>query len=237
MYSRETTASPAHSRTRRKNRALGPLRLLLAICYGHLKDLEQANDSSIGRAAVLGQPGCRAIARAFYRETGKLPAAISALKRSLAQFSVKAELAYTYDLRGKTAEPRSRMPSRRCRPGNWAASAAAEGSSSGTPIAELFLKRARRSIQTSIACMPFKGNRRHGARADAAPKTRPPRASRRSGSEGPLYGIQLHADRRSRSESPDPEAAQRHLEAAVSGIGSLAFKGPEEGSCCACARS
>ncbi len=213
--------------------------LLMAICYEHLKDLKQADHFlALAKRRAPDSPDIERSLAAFYRETGNYPAAIRALKAIAGKSpSVKAELAYTYQLSGKTAEAaKLYAESADAAPKQLGLQLAAAQAQVqvGTPeAAERFLKRAAALDSNHYRLHAIQGEiaQQRGRSADAvreyeAALSHLPQAA----PEGPLYGLQLHMDLVDLDrELPDPEAARRHLEAAESGIASLDIQGAGRG--------
>ena len=210
--------------------------LLLAVAYEHLKQLDLAShylDMAKGRA-----PNNPDIARSlaeFYRETGDYSKAVDALKGiHNPKPDVVAELAYTYQLDGKTAESaRLYLQAADALPrdlGLQLSAAQAQVSAGSIDQANHFLERA--------SGLDPKYYRLHAIRAEIAQiQDRTSDAAQEyteaianlpaAPAEGNLYGIQLHMNLESLYQALDePDLAHQQLKVAQTQIGALNEQGP-----------
>ena len=177
--------------------------VLLAICYEHLKQMDQANHYlEIAKRRDPNNPDVQRSLAGYYRQVGNYPAAIAALKSIRhPKPEVEAELAFTYQLDGKLADAAkeyaqvaNELPKNLDYQLSAAQAAVAAGSiDHATP----FLQRAAginvdsyrlHAIRGEIAQLqdhPEDAVREYTAAIDHLPA---------NPVEGPLYGIQLHVD-------------------------------------------
>lgn len=205
--------------------------LLMAVSHERLKQFDQANHYlELAKSRAPNNPEVERALAGFYRETGKYPAAIAALKAIHgANPEVKAELAYTYQLDGQPEESAalySQAANALPNDVNLQLSAAqAQLAAGSVERAEPFIKRA--------ASIDAEHYRLHAIRGEIA------RLEERNGdaiqeynaaiahlpetpAEGLLYGIQLHLNLVELYKGLQDDAAfKNHLQIAQSQIGGL----------------
>ncbi|HZC44754.1 MAG TPA: tetratricopeptide repeat protein, partial [Acidobacteriaceae bacterium] len=210
--------------------------VLLAICYEHLKQMDQANHYlELAKRRDPNNPDVQRSLAGYYRQVGNYPAAITALKSIRnPRPDIKAELAFTYQLDGKPAnaakeyaEVANALPKNLGYQLSAAQAAVAAGSvDDATP----FLQRAGgmnansyrlHAIKGEIAQMqdhPEEAVREYTAAIDHLPA---------NPVEGPLYGIQLHVDLMQLYRNlNDDNAVQQQLQIAQTQINALDERGP-----------
>ena len=211
--------------------------VLLAICYQQLKQDNLASQylAMAERRAPNNVDVLRTTA-GFYRDIGKYPEAISALREIRNPSSdVVAELAYTYQLDGKfedSARVYSEAANREPRNITLQLSAAqAEVAVGSIPATKTFLDRAQQLDANDYRLHAVKGEIekmqerdqdavREYTAAIASMPANPP--------EGPLYGIQLRMDLVGLDQAlDDRNGAQRELATAESEISSINPTGPD----------
>jgi tetratricopeptide (TPR) repeat protein len=210
--------------------------LLIAICYEHLKKPDLANKYL--EAAKKHAPDNPEVQRAmagYFREEGKYPEAIAALKSIRhPRPDVTAELAYTYQLDGKLEES-ARVYGQAAnavpKDINLQLSAAqAQVAAGSTEQAETFLKRAASIDENSYRLHAIRGEiaRIHDQSPEAIREYKmaidhlPAEPA-----EGPLYGIQLHMNLSDLYRSKrDEQESQREVAVAKDAIGKLNEQGP-----------
>ncbi|MGH9503240.1 MAG: tetratricopeptide repeat protein [Terriglobales bacterium] len=212
------------------------LELLLALCYRHLNQPDQAGHYlELARQRAPNDPEVQRSMAGYYRDTGNYSAAIAALKPIAGRNpGVKAELAYTYQLAGKKdeaaklyAQAADTAPKDLALQLSASQSEITVGAMDG---AEKYLKRAAalepdnyrvHAIRGEIARFQEKlpdAAREYSAALDRLPQTP---------AEGPRYGIQLHMNLVELYKNlHDEAAAHRHLEIAQSEIDALNEQGP-----------
>jgi tetratricopeptide (TPR) repeat protein len=209
--------------------------LLLSISYQHLKRMDMASRYlDLAKRHAPNNPDVQRSIAGYYREIGNYPAAIAALNSIRnPNPSVKAELAYTYQLDGnldQSAKLYAQAANALPRDLNLQLSAAqAQVTDGSTEAANPFLRRAAglnpeyyrlHAIRGEIA--QLKENDEDAAREYSAAVIHLPA----SPVEGPLYGIQLHMNLMELYRSLNNEsAAQRQLETAQKEIGTLDEQG------------
>jgi tetratricopeptide (TPR) repeat protein len=175
--------------------------LLMALSYQHLKQMDLANRYlELAKRRDPNNPDVQRTLAGYYREVGNYPAAIVALKSILnPKPDVTAELAYTYQLDGKTEDSaRLYAQAAHTEPKNLDlqfAAAQAEVAAGSIEKAKTFLSRAAAIDAGNYRLHFIRGEiaglqeRDQDAIAEytAALATLPS-----SPAEGPLYGIQLH---------------------------------------------
>jgi len=230
-------------RSREYQRALGVLgraehaqpaartELLIAIAYERMKQFDQAKHYlDLAKRRAANNPEVQRSLAGFYRETGDYPAAIAALK-AIAHRNpeLTAELAYTYQLSGKSDESaKFYAQAANSAPGNLdlqLSAAQAEVSAAASEAAQPFLKRAAaldpehyrmHAIRGEIARL--QENHEEAAKEFTAAVDRLPQTPR----EGPLFGIELHMSLVGLyKELQDEGSAHRHLEIAQQEINGL----------------
>lgn len=211
--------------------------VLMALCYEHLKQFEQANAYlEAAKRRAPNNPDVQRTLAAFYRMTGNYAAAIAVLK-SLPHKTpeMMAELAYTYQLYGRPNESAKLY----AEAADIATSnldlqlsaAQAEVTAGAVDHAQRFIDRAAsldsnyyrlHAIRGEIASLDER-NQEAVREYAAAVAHIPP-----SPAEGPLYGIQLHMDLFELYRGlSDDAASHRELEMAQSQINALDERGPE----------
>lgn len=211
--------------------------VLLAICFEQLKQPDQASHYlEMAQHRAPGNVDVLRSAAGFYREIGKYPEAIDALKSiRKPKPDVVAELAYTYQLDGKYEDSaRTYAQAANDEPGNLTlqvSAAQAEVAISSYSAADSFLNRAARLNANDYRLHAVKGeiaklqDRTQDAVNEytAALAAMPPNPV-----EGPLYGIQLHVDLIDLNKSlGDETAARQQLEIAENEINSVNSSGPD----------
>lgn len=213
--------------------------LLLALSYQQLKQMDQASRYlNMAKHRAPNNPDVQRSLAGYYREVGKYPDAIAALKSIRSpKPDVVAELAYTYQLDGKLSEAATyyaqaanAMP--RDLPLQISA-AQAQVVSGSIAQADPFLARAQGLDANDYRLHAIRGEiaqieDRDDEAVDqyrAAVANLPPTPS-----EGPLYGIQLHMDLVALYKNlGDDASAQRELATAQSGINAVDGSGPNRG--------
>lgn len=211
--------------------------LLLALCYEHLKQFEQASTYlEAAKRRAPNNPDVQRTLGAFYRLTGNYAAAISVLK-SLPHKTpeMMAELAYTYQLYGRPNESaKLYAEAADAATGNLdlqLSAAQAQVTAGALDHAQRFMDRAASLDATYYRLHAIRGEIANLDERDqeaireyaAALAHLPP-----SPSEGPLYGIQLHMDLfELHRRLSDDDAAHRELEIAQSQISALDERGAE----------
>ncbi len=210
--------------------------LLMALSYQQLKQMDQASQYlEMARRRAPNNPDVQRSLAGYYREEGKYPDAIAALK-SIRNPSpdVVAELAYTYELDGKP-EDSARLYAQAADSapadlGLQLAAAQAAVDAGRIDDAQPFLKRAQginadayrlHAIRGQIAQIGNHYNESVKEYQTAIAHLPPDPA------EGPLYGIQLHMDlvTLDRALGSD-DAAQRELAIAQNQIKAVDGSGP-----------
>lgn len=210
--------------------------LLMAICYEHEKKLDLANKYlEAAKKRAPDNPEVQRSLAGYFREVGKYPQAIAALKSIRnPKPDVTAELAYTYQLNGKPkesaalyAQAANAVPNDL---GLQLAAAQAEVADGSIDGAEPFLQRAEgidskyyrlHAIRGEIARLQDKSSQAV-QEYNAALANLPAEPA-----EGLLYGIQLHMDLSElyRGEQND-EAARHQVEIAQEQISKINAQGP-----------
>lgn len=214
----------------------GRSELLMAICYEHEKNMDLANKYlEAARRHSPDNPEIQRSMAGYYREVGKYPQAIAALKLIRnPRPDVTAELAYTYQLDGKlkeSAQIYSKAAEEQPKDMGLQLSAAqAEVAAGSIGSADPFLKRAEtldpkyyrlHAIRGEIARV--QGHSEDAIREYQAAVTSLPAEV----SEGPLYGIQLHVDLSELyRDQRDGQSAHRQIEIAQGQIDKLNQQGP-----------
>ena len=214
--------------------------LLLAICYEHEKKLDEASrylDAAKKRAP--GNPDVERSLAGLYREVGKYPDAIAALKSIRnPRPDVTAELAYTYQLDGKldvSAQIYSQAADEEPKDMALQLSAAqAQVAAGSLDRASPFLKRAEGLDSSHYRLHAIRGQiarvqdrtadaiREYNAALTSLPADAP---------EGPLYGIQIHMDLSELYEaSRDEQSAEQQIAAARDLIGKVDMQGTSRAS-------
>jgi len=210
--------------------------LLLAISYERLNKPDMANKYlEAARKRAPDNPEVQRAMAGYFREQGKYPEAIAALKSIRhPRPDITAELAYTYQLDGKLeqsahtyAQAANAMP----KDLNLQLSAAqAQVAAGSTQQADTFLKRA--------ASIDGNNYRLHAIQGEIARiHDQTPEAIREykiaidhlpaEPVEGPLYGIQLHMNLSDLYKSQrDDQSSQREVAVAKDAIGKLSEQGP-----------
>ncbi len=211
------------------------LELLLALCYRHLNQPEEAlHYLDLAKQRAPNDPEVQRSLAGYYRDTGNYPEAIAALKPIAGRSpGLKAELAYTYQLSGKQDEAaKLYAQAADSAPKNLAlqlSASEAEITVGGLDTAEKYLDRAAAVDPDNYRVHAIRGqmarlreNLPEAAREYAAALDRLPQAP----AEGPRYGIQLHMNLVEIDKSLHDEAAShRHLEIAQSEISTMNEQG------------
>ena len=210
--------------------------LLMAMCYEHEKNFDLANKYlEAARKRSPDNPEIQRSLAGYYREVGKYPQAITALKSIRnPRPDVTAELAYTYQLDGKlkeSAQIYAKAADQEPKDMGLQLSAAQAQVAAGTPDqANPFLERAEGLDSHHYRLHAIRGEiaRIQGHSADAireyqaAVSALPAEAS-----EGPLYGIQLHVDLSELyRDARDEQGAHGQIEIAQQQISKLNEQGP-----------
>jgi tetratricopeptide (TPR) repeat protein len=211
--------------------------LLLALSYQQLKKMDLASrylDMAERRAP--NNPDVQRSLAGYYREVGKYPEAIAALKSIRnPKPDVMAELAYTYQLDGKMndsaelyAKAANAMPSDL---GLQLSAAQAQVAAGSIGDASPFLKRAEGLNAGDYRLHAIRGEIAQLQERDQDAVTEYKAAVANlpaTPAEGPLYGIQLHMDLVALYRNlGDESAAHGQLETAQSEIGSVDGSGPD----------
>jgi tetratricopeptide (TPR) repeat protein len=210
--------------------------LLLALSYQHLKQFDQANRYlEMAKQRDPNNPEVQRSLAGYYREIGKYPAAIAALKSIRnPKPDVKAELAYTYQLDGKQEEAaKLYTQAANAAPadlGLQLSAAQAQVTVGSIDHAKPFLERAKaidadhyrlHAVRGEIARLQEhtqEAVREYNAAVAHLPQTP---------AEGPLYGIQLHMNLVELYKSlKDDSASHQHLETAQAQINAMDDRGP-----------
>ncbi len=214
--------------------------LLMAICYEHLKRLDMANRYL--EAAKKHSPDNPEVQRSmagYFREVGKYPEAIDALKSIRNPTpGITAELAYTYELDGKLsdsaklyAKAADATPKDLTLQISAAQAAVAAGS---IDDAKPFVARAESLDANYYRLHAIKGeiDRMRDQVADAIREYNTAIASLPAEPvEGPLYGIQLHMDLMELYKTQrNSDAARQQLQTAQEQIRTLNDQGPGKAS-------
>jgi tetratricopeptide (TPR) repeat protein len=205
--------------------------LLMAICYQHLKQMDQADKYlELAKRRAPDNPDVQRSMAGYYRETGNYEAAIAALKSIRnPKPDVTAELAYTYQLDGKMDESaRLYAQAADASPrdmGLQLSAAQAEISVSALGKAKPFIERANgidanyyrlHAIRGELAKIEERDE--DAAREYSAAISKLPAAP----AEGQLYGIQLHMDLMDVYKDLGNDSAAHHeLETAQAEINAL----------------
>ena len=210
--------------------------LLMAICYEHEKNFDLANKYlEEARKHSPDNPEVQRSMASYYREVGKYPQAINALKSIRnPRPDVTAELAYTYQLDGKlkeSAQVYARAADEEPKDMGLQLSAAqAQIAAESINKADPFLKRAEGLDPKYYRLHAIRGEiaRVQGHSADAVREYQAAvSALPAEVSEGPLYGIQLHVDLSELyRDQRDEQSAHRQVEIAQEQIGKLNQEGP-----------
>jgi tetratricopeptide (TPR) repeat protein len=206
--------------------------LLLAICYQHLNQMDEANHYlELAKKRDPNNPDVERSLAGYYRAIGNYPQAIAALKTIKApKPDVVAELAFTYQLDGKLddaaklyAQAANALPKDL---GLQLSAAQADVAAGSINKADVFLKRATTIDANYYRLHAIRGeiskiqeNDKDAAQEYSLAIKNLPAAP----SEGPLYGIQLHVDLMSvYKDSGDETSAHHELETAQAQINGLA---------------
>ncbi len=211
--------------------------LLLAMSYQHLKQMDQANRYlQLAKRRSPNNPEVQRAMGGYFRELGKYPEAIAALKSIRnPKPDVVAELAYTYQLDGKQdlaatlyAKAANAMPRDM---GLQLSAAQAEIATGSVEHADPFLKRAAGIDPDYYRLHAIRGEiaQLQDHQEDAIGEYKAALAHLPSAPvEGPLYGIQLHVDLMElyRTLNND-DAANRELATAQTAINALNEQGAD----------
>lgn len=211
------------------------LELLIAMCYRHLNQAEESlHYLELAKQRAPNDPEVKRSLAGYYRETGNYPAAIEALK-SIAGRSptIKAELAYTYQLSGQKDEAaKLYTQAANAAPKNLAlqlSASQAQMTIGGLELAEKYLNRAAAvepdNYRVHAICgqiARLRENLLDAAREYSAALDRLPQAP----PEGPRYAIQLHMNLMEIYKGlHDDAASHHHLEIAQSEISTMNEQG------------
>ena len=216
--------------------------LLMAICYQHLKQMDQADKYlELAKRRAPDNPDVQRSMAGYYRETGSYPEAIAALKSiHNPKPDVTAELAYTYQLDSNLddsaklyAKAADSVPKDL---GLQLSAAQAEVAVGSIDKAKPFIDRAAgidanyyrlHAIRGEIARIEERDE--DAAREYIAAIAKLPAAP----AEGPLYGIQLHMDlMQVDKDLGDDGAAHHELETAQARSTGCAISPEAEHSFC-----
>ena len=210
--------------------------LLMAICYEHERNLDLANKYlEEAKKRAPDNPEVQRSLAGYYREVGKYPQAIAALKTIRnPKPDVTAEIAYTYQLDGKlkeSAQVYSKAADQEPKDMGLQLSAAqAQVAAGSLDQADPFLRRAATLDPGYYRLHAIRGEiaRVQGHSADAireynaAVSAMPAEVS-----EGPLYAVQLHVNLSELyRDQRDEQAARHQIEIAQEQIGTLNEQGP-----------
>ena len=210
--------------------------LLIGICYEHLKQIDMASRYfELARKHAPDNPEVQRSMAGYFREVGKYPEAITALKSIRnPKPDVIAELAYTYQLDGKLSDSaRLYAQAANAVPKDISlqlSAAQAEVAAGSIDQANPFLQRAAEIDPNYYRLHAIRGEiARQREQVDEAIKeynialTRLPAEP----PEGPLYGIQLHIDLLELyTADRNPSAAAEQLKTAQEQIDGLNEQGP-----------
>ena len=211
--------------------------VLLAICYEHLKQMDQANHYlELAKHRDPNNPDVQRSLAGYYRQVGNYPAALAALKSIRnPRPDVKAELAFTYQLDGKLkdaakeyADVANELPKNLNAQLSAAQAAVAVGS---IDDASPFLHRATDINPNSYRLLAVLGeiaqlqdHLEEAVREYSAAIARVPA----NPVEGPLYGIQLHVDLMQLYRNlNDDDGVQQQLKIAQTQIDKLDERGAD----------
>jgi tetratricopeptide (TPR) repeat protein len=214
--------------------------LLLALCYQQLKQMDLASRYlNMAERRAPNNPEVQRSLAGYYREVGKYPEAIAALKSIRnPKPDVTAELAYTYQLDGKMTDSASfyakaanAMPNDL---GLQLSAAQAQVAAGSIGDASPFLKRAEGLNTSDYRLHAIRGEIAQIQERDQDAVTEYKAAVANlpaSPAEGPLYGIQLHMDLVALYRNlGDESAAHGQLESAQAEINSVDGSGPNRGA-------
>lgn len=213
--------------------------LLMAICFEHEKKMDLANKFlEAAKHRAPDNPEVQRSLAGFFREVGKYPEAIAALKTIRnPKPDITAELAFTYQLDGKPdesarlyAQAADEVP----KDMNLQLSAAQAALAAGSiEHAQPFLGRAEKIDANSYRLHAIRGeiDREQNQDADAVHEYNAAIANLPAEpAEGPLYAIQLHMTLSELYHTQqDGKAATQQLETAKEEIGKLNESGPGRG--------
>jgi tetratricopeptide (TPR) repeat protein len=209
--------------------------LLMAICYEHEKKLDLANKYlEAAKKRAPDNPEVQRSLANYYREVGKYPQAIAALRAIRnPKPDVTAELAYTYQLDGKlkeSAQVYSRAANEEPKDLSLQLSAAqAQVAAGSIEDASPFLKRADGISPGYYRLHAIRGEiaRAQDHIADAIREYNSAISALPSeATEGPLYGIQLHVDLSELyGAERDEQLAHQQIEIASEQIGHINLQG------------
>jgi tetratricopeptide (TPR) repeat protein len=193
--------------------------LLMALCYQHLKKPDLANKYlEAARKRAPDNPEVQRSLAGFFREEGKYPEAIAALKSIRnPKPDVTAELAYTYQLDGKPDES-ARLYGKAADelPKDMSlqlSAAQAQVAAGEIERAQPFLQRAEGIDSNYYRLHAIRGEiaRTQDQDAEAVKEYNAAIANLPAeAAEGPLYGIQLHMDLAELYRSQRDDSAAKH---------------------------
>lgn len=209
--------------------------LLIAICYEHEKKLDLANQYlEAAKKRAPGNPEVQRSMAGYFRQVGKYPEAIAALKSIRdPKPDIIAELAYTYQLDGKLKESADLYAAAADKlPKDLElqlSAAQAQVGAGAIGRAQSYLKRAEQIDGNSYRMHAIRGeiDRIQDNESDAINEYKAAIANLPAEpAEGPLYGIQLHMDLSELYRAQrDEEAARHEVEVAQQQIGKINEQG------------
>jgi len=210
--------------------------LLMAVCYEHEKKLDRANEYlEAAKKRAPDNPEVQRSLAGFFRESGKYPEAIAALKSIRhPKPDITAELAFTYQLDGKLDESarlygQAADEAPKDMPLQLSA-AQAQVAAGSIDQAEPFLKRAAEIDANYYSLHAIRGEIARAQNHDAvavheynmAIASLPAEPA-----EGPLYGIELHMELSALYRAQrDDQAAKHQVEISQEQIGKISEQGP-----------
>lgn len=237
LYMRAGDYSSALDSLSRAERAHPDVRseLLMAICYEHGNNLDLANKYlEDARKRAPDNPEVQRTMAGYFRNSGKYSQAIAALKSiRTPKPDVVAELAYTYQLDGKTTES-AQFYARAANSepkdiGMQLSAAQAQVAAGSIEGAAPFLRRVEGLAPGYYKLHAIRGEiaRQQGHQADAIREyIAALSAMPADPSEGPLYPIQLHIDLSQLfRDQRDAKPAQQQIEMARAMIGEINGQG------------
>lgn len=213
--------------------------LLLALSYQQLKQMDQASHYlDLAKRRSPHDPEVQRSLAGYYREIGKYPEAVAALKSIRnPRPDVQAELAYTYQLDGKlddSAHLYAQVAAAEPKDMSLQLSAAqAEVAIGSTSSADTFLQHAAEIDPNYYRLHAVRGEiaQLQDRSQDAVDEYKKAIATLPANPvEGPLYGVQLHMNLVGLYQGLDDQAAVHHeLDNARSEINAIETNGPGRG--------
>jgi predicted Zn-dependent protease len=211
--------------------------LLMAIAYEQFKQMDQASQYlNMAKRRAPDNPEVQRSLAGYYREVGKYPEAITALKSIRnPKPDVTAELAYTYQLNGQISESAGLYAKAAdASPKDLTlqlSAAQAQVAAGNAEDANPFLKRAEQLSGNDYRLHAIRGQIAQMENRDRDAVTEYKAAIANlpaTPAEGPLYGIQLHMDLVALYQNlDDMDDAHSQLQIAQSAINSVDGTGPE----------